>query len=81
LTDLLERAQDGRNVDTRVATLSGEGAGQEVRSIEGANPVLSFPLPVIPALPPGAPQAREASPTYYQRPVFKGPVWNWKVPT
>jgi formate-dependent nitrite reductase membrane component NrfD len=81
LTELLERADDGRNVDTRVATLSGEGAGQEIRSIDGANPVLSFPLPVIPALPSGVARAQEASPTYYDRPVIKAPVWIWSVPT
>lgn len=81
VTEYLERMQDGRNVDTRVATLEGEAAGQRVAAIKRANPVASFPLPVISA--PRLSAGREAppSPTYYELPVVKGPVWIWSVPT
>jgi formate-dependent nitrite reductase membrane component NrfD len=82
ITEYLERMQDGRNVDPRVATLEGEAAGQQVTSLERANPVASFPLPVLAAsrLTEGL-EAPQASPTYYELPVVKGPVWIWSVPT
>lgn len=78
----LERREDGRNVDTQVATLEGEAAGQRVTSIDGANPVQSFPLPVLSSSSlPGKHALPAESPTYYGLPVVKAPVWIWSVPT
>jgi formate-dependent nitrite reductase membrane component NrfD len=53
---------DGRNVDPRLGALTGEAAGQAP----------GRPAPPPPAAPPGE---GGGSPTYYDRPVIKPPVW------
>lgn len=58
---------DGRNIDPRLGVLAGEAAGQR----GGATPR----LPVRPAE-----TADGESPTYYDRPAIKEPVWIWAVP-
>jgi formate-dependent nitrite reductase membrane component NrfD len=75
--DEAERQKDGRNIDTRVATLEGEAAQQEIKSIREGNPIERFPLPQLSS----AAQPKDASPTYYDQPVVKAPVWIWSVPT
>lgn len=77
LIDELEQTKDGRNIDPSVAKLEGEGAQQRVKNLEGANPIREYRLPVL----SGRVETRQASPTYYDRPAVKEPVWIWSVPT
>lgn len=60
---------DGRNVDASRGILVGEGAQQ--RSVHQEVP--AHPLPRT------APQGG-TSPTYYEQPMLKQPVWRWMVP-
>ena len=69
---------DGRNIDPRVAELTGEGATQVVpesrQGTEGA-----VPYEVWRSMPSRPPQGG-SDPTYYERPLLKEPVWIWSVP-
>lgn len=68
---------DGRNISPDLGSLSGEGAGQESLSSRAASAGAVLPEAVWTGPPlPGA----DASPTYYDRPVLKEPVWIWAVP-
>ncbi len=68
---------DGRHIDPALGSLTGEAAGQLVESAR-PHPDREAP-PVWQQLPSQAPQAGE-TPTYYDRPVIKEPVWIWTVP-
>lgn len=64
---------DGRNIDERVAILSGEASGQEVPADRaragGAVPYTVWDTP-----------ASAEKQGYYDRSVLKEPVWIWAVP-
>ncbi len=74
-------AGDGRGVDTDIAVLEGEGAEQAVPAdrwrAEGAPP---FEVWTPSPSPSENATAAAGSPTYYDLPVLKEPVWMWAVP-
>lgn len=61
---------DSRNIDLQLGTLTGEAAGQE--PMRKLPPAQSFPY--IPS------RADAQSPTYYDMPLLKQPVWIWSIP-
>jgi len=61
---------DGREVDSSLGLLQGEGAAQRVRS----------PEPHPGHLAPTHLGAESRTPTYYGLPVLQEPVWIWTVP-
>jgi formate-dependent nitrite reductase membrane component NrfD len=66
-------SEDGRNIDPELGGLGGEGALQRVRDLEpppDARSVWTEPLPVT----------EQESPTYYELPMLKEPVWKWYIP-
>ncbi|HET7483599.1 MAG TPA: NrfD/PsrC family molybdoenzyme membrane anchor subunit [Actinomycetota bacterium] len=67
---------DGRNIDERVAVLSGEGSGQKVAA-EGREDMESTPVHAVFERPP---IESRGTGTYYDRPVLKEPVWKWFIP-
>ena len=74
--DQLEKRRDGRNIDPRLGTLSGEGAQQRVRELDGPD-AGKEPLATRPTQS-GA--ASATAPSYYGLPLLKAPVWIWSVP-
>jgi formate-dependent nitrite reductase membrane component NrfD len=65
--------EDGRNIDPHLGELAGEGALQRVRELEPppyARSVWTEPLP----------DTEQESPTYYELPMLKEPVWKWYIP-
>ena len=65
---------DGRDIDPLVGELAGEAAGQKVASI--SDPHFEKAAQTWKQIP----AACEQDPTYYDRPVLKGPVWSWESP-
>jgi formate-dependent nitrite reductase membrane component NrfD len=67
-------AGDGRNIDTRFGILEGEGADQRAphgrASTRGTAPFDAW----------SGHSPEDDSPSYYDRPVLKEPVWIWAVP-
>lgn len=66
--------EDGRDIDTQVAELSGEGAQQLVRGEDRRLKELS------PAAADASPRVNDAEATYYDRPMVKPSVWSIDVP-
>lgn len=66
---------DGRNVDPEVGTLSGEGAEQRARDLDGGAP--HGTRRVERGVPSDA-IAEEG--TYYGMPLLAEPVWRWYIP-
>lgn len=65
---------DGRDVDTGVAELSGEGAGQIARSPDRhLEKIASTPWSQLPEI-------TTPEKTYYDRPMLKAPVWSLDIP-
>jgi formate-dependent nitrite reductase membrane component NrfD len=64
---------DGRDIDTALAELSGEGALQQASPTETHIERISGTWDHVPL-----PNAEE--PTYYARPMLKEPVWEWTIP-
>ncbi len=64
---------DFRQIDSSLAMLTGEAAGQQVEQ-QDQHLARAVPKPW-----PDAP-AVAGDPTYYDRPVLKQPVWIWAVP-
>ncbi|MFN2489425.1 MAG: NrfD/PsrC family molybdoenzyme membrane anchor subunit [Actinomycetota bacterium] len=64
---------DGRHIDPRVGTLSGEAAQQKVRD---QDPKALAPFDVWRSAAP----VERGGDGYYDRPVVKEPVWIWAVP-
>ncbi|PTL79655.1 NrfD/PsrC family molybdoenzyme membrane anchor subunit [Vitiosangium sp. GDMCC 1.1324] len=71
----LEKRRDGRNIDSRLGVLAGEGAQQRVRDIGAANPARE----VLRTRPSQSGVSAE-SPSYYGQPAIKEPVWIWSIP-
>ncbi len=67
-------ATDGRGVDTRIATLTGEAAQQEV-SRDGRRLARLAPEPWD-----RVPRITELDTTYYDRPLLKSSVWSIDIP-
>lgn len=68
------RSDDGRNIDPKLGTLSGEGAQQRVEQPDPhpeRQPEVWTRRPV---------ESAGDEPTYYDRPVLRQPVWIWAVP-
>ena len=68
---------DGRHIDPALGSLTGEAAGQ-LHEVARSHPDREAP-PVWQQVPSQPPNGGE-SPTYYDRPVIKEPVWIWTVP-
>jgi formate-dependent nitrite reductase membrane component NrfD len=66
---------DGRFIAPELGVLAGEGSQQRVTDVAEAYPS----QPSVWREPPTRSFAGEA-PTYYDRPLLKGPVWAWVVP-
>jgi formate-dependent nitrite reductase membrane component NrfD len=62
---------DGRNVDSSLGRLEGEGAQQQVLRADQAFPTQREAL---------LPSAEDTRTSYYGRPAIKEPVWIWSVP-
>lgn len=61
-----------RDIDQSIGSLTGEAAGQKPeRQVE----LRSQAFPYVPSRQP------QDSPSYYDRPMLKEPVWIWSVPT
>ncbi|HYO53259.1 NrfD/PsrC family molybdoenzyme membrane anchor subunit [Archangium sp.] len=71
----LEKRRDGRNIDPKVGSLSGEGAQQRVKGTDETHP--SRELPRMRPSPSGVPGE---APSYYGQPAIKEPVWIWSIP-
>lgn len=68
-----ETVDDGRNIDTEIGTLSGESAQQTVLSTKYDIALHSQAFPYVPS------QQSTVSPTYYDMPMLKQPVWEWDI--
>jgi formate-dependent nitrite reductase membrane component NrfD len=65
---------DGRDIDTRIGALLGEGSLQRVEPVDKR---IEHDATVWRELP----QTNRADPTYYDRPMLKSPVWEPYIPT
>ena len=66
---------DGRNIDAHLGTLSGEAAEQTPLASRLSVALQSQSYPYVPSRPPSG------TPTYYDTPMLKEPVWSWSIPT
>ena len=71
---LLGSVDDGRNVDTNLGTLTGEAAGQATLASKQDIVLHSQAFPYVPS------EQSRSSPTYYDHPMLKQPVWIWSIP-
>jgi formate-dependent nitrite reductase membrane component NrfD len=74
ISDIIS-TDDGRNIDPQLGTLSGEGAQQLTPSAKYDMALQSRSFPYVPS------QQDRSSPTYYDIPMLKEPVWIWSIPT
>jgi formate-dependent nitrite reductase membrane component NrfD len=65
---------DGRNIDTTLGTLSGEASTQATLATKHDVVLHSQAFPYVPSG-----QSR-SSPSYYNHPMLKQPVWIWSIP-
>ena len=65
---------DSRNIDPSLGTLSGEAAGQTPLGSKHAVALHSQSYPYIPS------HQSSTSPSYYDQPMLKQPVWIWSIP-
>ena len=65
---------DGRNIDPQIGALSGEGADQLTLSSKYDVALQSKFFPYVPS------RQDRTSPTYYEIPMLKEPVWIWSIP-
>jgi formate-dependent nitrite reductase membrane component NrfD len=70
----MKTLEDGRNVDEKLGALTGEAAQLEVKAPGEAFPV-SHGWWQLPS------KVTRETPTYYEQPVLKEPVWKWPIPT
>lgn len=73
--EALSSADDGRNIDTGIAFLTGEGASQATLATKYDVELHSQSFPYVPS------RQSQASPSYYGQPMLKQPVWIWSIPT
>lgn len=66
---------DGRDIDTDVAKLSGEGADQQASG--SVDKHLKHEMKVWRQLP----EPQPGDPAYYDVPMLNEPVWEWAIPT
>ncbi|MGZ3457307.1 MAG: NrfD/PsrC family molybdoenzyme membrane anchor subunit [Archangium sp.] len=71
----LEKRGDGRNINPRLGTLSGEGAQQRIKDVDEAQPAREL----LRTRPSQSGVSAEA-PSYYGQPAIKEPVWIWSIP-
>jgi formate-dependent nitrite reductase membrane component NrfD len=71
---LLGSVDDGRNVDTQLGTLSGEGASQKPLESRHEVTLEAQAFPYVPS------HQSQTSPSYYDHPMLKQPVWIWSIP-
>jgi formate-dependent nitrite reductase membrane component NrfD len=71
----LEKRRDGRNIDSRLGELSGEGAQQRVKGTDEAHPSRE-----LSRTRPSQSGVNAQSPSYYGQPALKEPVWIWSIP-
>jgi formate-dependent nitrite reductase membrane component NrfD len=69
-----ETSDDGRNIDLSAGVLSGEAADQAAPDTRKDIALHAQSFPYVPSH-----QSRE-SPTYYDHPMLKQPVWIWSIP-
>jgi formate-dependent nitrite reductase membrane component NrfD len=66
---------DGRNIDTELGTLEGEAAGQTPLASRQEVALQAQAFPYVPST------QSWSSPSYYDHPMLKQPVWIWSIPT
>lgn len=66
---------DGRNIDPELGTLSGEASGQVTLASKYDIELHSQAFPYVPS------SQSSSSPSYYDHPMLKQPVWIWSIPT
>lgn len=76
MSPLAQPMMMGRELDPRVALLTGEGADQKVKHPEPKG-TTTTPVPVWEGVP-SFPEPEGAD--YYRLPLLKQPVWIWSVP-
>src|ERR1700685_3908283 len=69
------RVDDGRNIDTELGTLTGEAATQATLARKYDVELHSQAFPYVPS------KQSQSSPSYYNHPMLKQPVWIWSIPT
>lgn len=65
---------DSRNIDLEIGELSGEAADQKPLESNYDIALRSQSFPYIPS------EQDRSSPTYYETPMLKQPVWIWSIP-
>ena len=65
---------DSRNIDQQLGALSGEAAGQTPLAAKHTVALHSQAYPYVPS------HQSTTSPTYYDQPMLKQPVWIWSIP-
>jgi formate-dependent nitrite reductase membrane component NrfD len=65
---------DARNIDTSLGALTGEGAGQAPLEKRQEIALESQAFPYVPS------RQSWTSPSYYDHPMLKQPVWIWSIP-
>jgi formate-dependent nitrite reductase membrane component NrfD len=65
---------DGRNIDTTLGTLAGEAAGQTPLASRQDIALQAQSFPYVPS------RQSWSSPSYYDHPMLKTPVWIWSIP-
>lgn len=68
-------SDDGRNIDLAIGTLSGEAANQTTLATKKDIALHSQAFPYVPS------RQSSDSPSYYDHPMLKQPVWIWSIPT
>ena len=74
-TNFSDEIDTGRNVDTSIGSLTGEASDQAVLASKYDTALHSKSFPYVPSS-----QSTE-SPSYYNDPMLKQPVWIWSIPT
>ncbi len=69
-----DASDDGRNIAPNLGALTGEAADQTTLATKKDAALHSQSFPYVPSRQPGD------SPTYYDHPMLKQPVWIWSIP-
>lgn len=70
----MEPRHDGRDIDTTIASLSGEASGQRVEKEDEHH------WQLVPKVWAEVPGVRPEDPTYYDRPMLQAPAWLPAIP-